>query len=96
MRQTAIDVIKQYNAMAMAAPNYVWSRRFAHPRMENAPGSGRIQFEYQCAVKGSVLGHTEAYHIIITTMQAYDELGRLKRRMRRARRKQQKEQRNEV
>ena len=91
MRKTAADAVKQHNAEAMIVPDWVWTKRFAHPRMENAAGSGRITFEYQEAVKGGHPGQTEPQHKTITTTEAYAEIGRLKRRIRRAIRKRMKE-----
>jgi len=91
MRKIAADAIKQYNAMAMTAPDYSWSRRFAHPRMEDAARSGRITFEYQEGVVGGQLTDVEAVRTHINTTQAYEELSRLRLRIRRAERKHQRE-----
>ena len=91
VRKTATDAVTKYNEMAMAAPDYVWSRRFAHPRMEDAAGSGRITLEYQEGLVGGSLTDVEAVRTHINTTQAYDELSRLCRRIRRAGRKRQRE-----
>ena len=88
MLKTAAEVIRLYNEIAIAAPDYVWSHRFMHPRMEDAPGSGRIVLEHREFVKGMPY-QTEAARVTLTVTEACAELSRLKQRIRRARRKAQ-------
>ena len=67
-------LVRVYNTLAMSLPNKVWTKRFAHPRMENQ--GTRVFMEYNVMVDKVLVPKREPVKIADVPL----EIQRLKRR----------------